>query len=413
MRRVGHGLGYYRPPGGAAVTGGSPADQVRALHAETTAAIEQRAALAVEARCALIVALRSRLICRPGCEDALATWGLDPLPQRWTISVGAQLVYTRSHTNYDEAREQARWGVPDELRLLQPAMAVYPQHVIDVAPAPDGEGEPGPRRYCITVQVTLQTWATAVREADAHDAARTTMDAHLRALAPAGITLTRLTWQTADGPDEAPPDDIDTDARPLVGAVNLTDVDGLTAATAARDTAVKAFTDLRRSIRARAIRALVDDEFGGIYQRAAQRVNQFLVDLGLDPLPHAHHVTVIADLTLPVGDGTARDACDEARDRMRAVTTSSPDKARPWTAYGWTIPENATVDQDGWRMPWQHEYEMWLRGHATPADATTAAETIVRGDLTRALAGIDHNLVRVSVSVESHGIDFHLDPDSD
>ncbi|MBQ0906773.1 hypothetical protein [Micromonospora sp. U21] len=395
------------------MTGGSPADQARALHAETTAAIEQRTALAVEARCALIAALRSRLICRPGCEDALATWGLEPLPQRWTISGEAQLTYTRSHTDHDEAREQARWGVPDELRLLQPPIAVYPQHVIDVAPAPNGGDEPGPQRYCITVQVMLQTWATAAREADARDAARTTMDTHLRALAQAGITLTRLTWPTADSPDEASPDDIDTDARPLAGAVNLTDVDRLAAATAARDTAVKALTDLRRSIRARAIRALVDDEFGGIYQHAAQRVNQFLVDLGFDPLPQAHQVTVIADLTLPVGDGTARDACDAARHRMRAVTTSNPDEARPWTAYGWTIPENATVDQDGWRMPWQHEYEMWLRGHDTPADATTTAEALVRADLTRALAGIDHHLVTVSASVESHGTDFHLDPDTD
>ncbi|MDG4838362.1 hypothetical protein O7631_17725 [Micromonospora sp. WMMD967] len=395
------------------MTRGSPADWASALHAETAAAIEQRAALAVAARCALIDALRSRLICRPGCEDALATWGLDPLPQRWTISAGAQLSYTRSHTNDDEAREQARWGVPDDLRLLQPAIAVYPQHVIDVAPAPEADDEPGPQPYRITVQVMLQTWATAVRETDAHDATRTTMDAHLRALAEAGITLSRLTWQSVDSPDEALPDDVDTDVGPLVGAVMLTAVDGFAAATAARDRALQALADLRRSIRARSIRALVDDEFGGNYQHAAQRVNQFLVDLGLDPLPQAHHVTVIADLTLPVGDGTSDDACDAARHRMRAVTTINPDEARPWTAYGWTIPENATADQDGWRMPWQHEYEMWLRGHATPADATTAAEALVRADLTRALAGIDHNLVTVTSSVEGHGIDFYLDPDSD
>ncbi|MBM0240521.1 hypothetical protein JNW88_31770 [Micromonospora sp. ATA32] len=99
-------------------------------------------------------------------------------------------------------------------------------------------------------------------------------------------------------------DDIDADAQPVAGAVPLTDVNGLAAATAARDAAMQALNGLRRSIRARAIRALVDDEFGGIYQHAAQRVNQFLVDLRLDPLPRAHHVTVTADLTLPVGDGT-------------------------------------------------------------------------------------------------------------
>ncbi|MFF0123781.1 hypothetical protein ACFYP7_31370 [Micromonospora arida] len=395
------------------MTGGSPADQARALHADTTAAIEQRAALAVEARCALIAALRSRLICRPGCEDALATWGLEPLPQRWTVSGEAQLVYTRSHTNHDEAREQARWGVPDELRLLQPAMAVYPQHVIDVAPAPDGDDAPGPQRYRITVQVMLQTWATAVHEAGAREIARTTTDTHLRALAEAGITLTTPIWQRTDNPHEATPDPIGTHAQTAAGAVQLTDGDELAAATAARDAAVQGLAGLRRSIRARAILALVDDEFGGVHQHAAQRVNQFLVDLGLDPLPQAHQVTVIADLTLPVGDGTAEDACDAARHRMRAVTTINPHEARPWTSYGWTIPNNATVDQDGWRMPWRHEYEMWLRRHASRADATTAAEALVRADLARALPEINDDLVTVTATVESHGIDFHLDPDSD
>jgi hypothetical protein len=54
-------------------------------------------------------------------------------------------------------------------------------------------------------------------------------------------------------------DDVDPDARPVAGAVQLADVaDDLTAATAARDAAVQALADLRRGIRARAIRALVD-----------------------------------------------------------------------------------------------------------------------------------------------------------
>ena len=196
------------------MTGGSPADQVRALHAETTAAVEQRTALAVEARSVLIAALHSRLICRPGCEDALATWGLDPLPQRWTISGEAQLSYTRSHTSHDEAREQARWGVPDELRQLQPAIAVYPQHVIHVARAPGDNDVPGQQRYTFAVQVMLHTWATAVREADAREIARTMMDTHLRALAEAGITLTTLTWQCTDSPGEATPDPVGINAQP-------------------------------------------------------------------------------------------------------------------------------------------------------------------------------------------------------
>ncbi|MEU2616160.1 hypothetical protein ABZ570_32020 [Micromonospora sp. NPDC007271] len=389
------------------MTDTSLTDQIRTLHTETIAAIQQRQALAVEARSALIAALRNKLICRPGCEDALATCGLEPLPQRWTISAGAQLSYTRSHTDHNEAREQARSGVPDELRLLQPAMAVYPRHVIDVTP------DDNDQRYRITVQVTLQTWVTATREADAHDTARAITEAHLPGLADAGITLTGLTWQAADSPDVAL-DDIDTAPQPVAGTAQLAELtDDLTAATAARDAAVQALADLRRAIRARAISALVDDEIGGIYQHTAQRVDRFLVDLGLDPLPRAHHITVVADLTLPVGAGTAREACDAARDTMRPATTTSPDETRPWTAYGWTIPENATCDQDRWRIPWRHEYDMWLRGHTTSTEATSAAEALARTDLTRALAGIDHDPITVTTSVEDVGIDLYLDPDSD
>ncbi|MEU5943470.1 hypothetical protein ABZ807_30890 [Micromonospora sp. NPDC047548] len=395
------------------MTDASLVEEIHTLHTETIAAVEQRQTLAVEARSALIAALHDRLICRPGCEDALATWGLEPLPQQWTISAEAQLSFTRSHTDHEEARAQARFGVPDELRQLQPPMAVYPRRVIDVTPAPNGTDRPGPQQCRITVQVTLHTWVTATREADAYDAARTMVEGHLPALAAAGITLTGLTWQAADSSDDVPVDDVDTAMPPVAGVMQLSDADDLAAATVARDAAIKSLAGLRRSIRARAIRALVDDEIGGSYQRTAERVDRFLVDLGLDRLPRAHHVTVVAELTLPVGAGTARDACDAARNMMRAATSSGPDETRPWTAYGWTIPEYATVDQDCWRIPWRHEYEMWRRGHATSADATATAEALVRADLARALPGIDHRLITVTATVETAGIDLYLDPDRD
>ncbi|MGC3862325.1 hypothetical protein ACPSM1_19305 [Micromonospora chersina] len=395
------------------MTDANLAEQIRALHTETIVAIQQRQALAAEARSALIAALRNRLICRPGCEGALATWGLEPLPHRWTVSADAQLSHTRTHADLDEASEQARFGVPDELRRLERAMAVYPGHVIDVTPAPAENGQPDPRRYRITVQVTVQTWVTATREAQALRAAAAIVESHLPALADAGITLTGLRWQGTDGPDDLPVEDIATEARPEAGTVQLTDADDLPAATAARDAAVQALAALRRSIRARAIRALVDDEIGGCYQRTAERVSQFLVDLGLASLPRAHHVTVVADVTLRLAAGTASEACDAARDRMRAATTDSPDQARPWTAYGWTIPEYATVDQDGWRVPWRHEYDMWLRGHATSADATAAAEVLVRADLTRALADVEQTSITLTATVEGAGIDLYLDPDRD
>ncbi|NES28084.1 hypothetical protein GCE86_08970 [Micromonospora terminaliae] len=395
------------------MTDANLAEQICTLHAETIAAIEQRQALAAEARSALIAALRNRLICRPGCEDALATWGLKPLPHRWTVSADAQLSHTRTHADLGEAREQARLGVPDELRRLQPAMAVYPRHVIDVTPAPPENGQPDPRRYRITVQVTVQTWVTATREAQALRAAAAIVEGHLPALADAGISLTGLRWRGADGPDDVPVDDIDTEAQPVTGTVQLTDADDLPAATAARDAAVQVLAALRRNIRTRAIRALGDDEIGGCYQRTAERVSKFLADLGLAGLPQAHHVTVIADVTLRLPAGTASEACDAARDTLRAATTDSPDETRPWTAYGWTAPEYATVDQDGWLVPWRHEYDMWLRGHTTSADATAAAEVLVRADLNRALADVEQTPITLTASLEGAGVDLYLDPDRD
>lgn len=391
----------------------SIADQIRALHAETAAAIAQRQTLAVEARAALITALRNRLICRPGCEDALATWGLEPLPHRWTICAEAQLSHTRSHVDHQEAREQARFGVPDELRHLQPAIAVYPRHVIDVAPMANSSNQPGPPSYRITVQVTIQTWVTATREADAHEAARQIMQGHLLVLADAGITVTGLTWQVTDSPDDVPADDV-TDTSPAPAAMRVTGLaDDLSAATAARDGAMQRLTDLKRSIRVRAIRALIDEEIGGVYQHTAERVDGFLTDLGLDPLPRAHHLTVAAELILTIAAGTAREACDTARDLMHTATTSTPDESRPWTAYGWADPEHATPEQDGWRIPWRHEYEMWLRHHSSPDDATTAAEALAREDLNRVLAGVDHHQITVAATVEAFGIDLYLDPDRD
>lgn len=94
---------------------------------------------------------------------------------------------------------------------------------------------------------------------------------------------------------------------------------------------------------------------------------------------------------------------------MRAATISSPDETRPWTAYDWTIPKHATCEQVGWRIPRRHEYDMWLRCHATSDDAA-AAEALARADLTRALAGADDALATVTGSV---GIDLYLDPDRD
>ncbi|MEW2477358.1 hypothetical protein AB0875_26570 [Micromonospora gifhornensis] len=378
-------------------------EQIRILRWETPAAVQQRQALADEARSALITALERRLVCRPGVKDALAVWDLDPLPQRWTVSADAQLSYTRSHTDDAQAHAQARFGVPDEIRQLDPAVAVYPQRVIEVTPLPAGNDPPTVRWYRITVQVRLHVWATASRSADAHHAARTAMQAHLPALAAAGIVLTGLTW-LADSPD-------DSAVSQSSSAGQSTADDDLAAATAERAAAFDALVGLRRKIRARAIRALVDAEFDGPYQPSARRVDRFLTGLGLDALPRAHHITVVVELTLLVVARTVEQACDAASQVMRAVTSTGLGAA--WEAYGGAESDYATGEHGRWRVPWRHEYETWLRGHATSADAGAAAHAAVRVALHHTLAGLAHELMTVTATVHTAGIDQFLDPESD
>ncbi|WP_341716575.1 hypothetical protein QQG74_21590 [Micromonospora sp. FIMYZ51] len=389
----------------------SLAEQLRVLRLEATAAIAQRQALAVEARAALIAAMESRLICRPGCEDALAVWGLEPLPEQWTVCADALLSYTRAHADDREAGEQAPFGVPDEVRALDPVVALYPRQVVDVTRLPDRDDQPAVRRYRVTVQVRVQTWATATREAAAHAAARAAMQQHLSTLAAADITLTDLTWHPLDSPDDAPADDTGIDTRSTDGTAPPGD--DLAAATAARDAALDALASLVRRIRARAIQALVYDEFGGSQQRIAQRVDGFLTGLGLDALPRVHHVLVVVQLMLTVDAGTAGQACETVRKTMRAVITDGPDEHRPWTGYGWTSAEQASFDQGRWQVPWRHEYEMRLRDQATSADAAATAEALVHASLDGPLAGVSHQLIAVSATVETVVIDPYLDPDRD
>jgi hypothetical protein len=217
-----------------------------------------------------------------------------------------------------------------------------------------------------------------------------------------------LAWEVYDGPDDLL-QDVDADARDTT--IRLSEVgEDLAAATAARDAAIDELADLRRKIRRRAIRALVDDEIGGDYPQTAVGVEQFLRGLGLDGLPRAHHVRATVDLRLRAA--TREQAHRAVSDTLHAITVS-PDEPKPWTAYGWPAADTWIREDGRWQMPCQCEYEMWLRGHATPADASLAAEALVRADLTKALAGVDHDPAAVAATCEGFGIDMDLDPDTD
>lgn len=383
--------------------------QVRTLRAETIAAIEHRDLLAAEARREVIAAWERAWICRNGCADALAGWGLEPPPGALTMSAVGHLSYTRMHPDDDEARDEARHHVPDELFRLLPTVDAWPTRVIEVTPNKDGDDYPEAHPYRITVQVVLRTPVNATSQAAAIDGAAALVNARLPELADADITLTGLVWEVYDGPDDlihpAEPD-------PQPATVQVPDVgDDLTAVTEAHDAATEALADLRRSIRRRAIRALADDEFGGYYEETAERVEEFLHGLGLAGLPRAHNVTVTADLRLRVRAATSDEAYLSVRNTMRP-TAARPSTAASWKASGWYT--GSTVGDDGrWVIGWRHEYELGLREHTEPTDATAAGEALVRADLTRTLAGTDHDLLDLTVAHVGFGIDEHLDPDTD
>ena len=391
-----------------AVTGDAQT-RISGLRAETIAAVEQRDVLATEARRTLIAAWEAGEICRAGCADALTGWGLEPPPGEFTMSAAGQMSYARMHTDEGEAHEEARHHVPEELyRLLPEDADIWPTRVLEVALIPGEDDDPDVHPYRITVQVTLRTPITATSQADAITGAQTRVNAWLPRLADANVSLTGLAWEVHDGPDDLIRSAAGTDAQPAT--VRLPGAgDDLAAATAARDAATGALADLRRKIRHRAVSALATEEFGGEYEETAERVERFLLDLGLDRLPRAHFVTVTADMTLRIRAATTHQAYGRVRDLMEP--TGGLGEGRPWSARGWGTADIGEVD-GSWRVPWRHVYDVWLRDQPDRAAATTAGEALIRGELDRALAGIEHHTT-LTCAVESCGIDQRLDPDTD
>jgi hypothetical protein len=381
--------------------------QVRALREQTIAAIEQRDLLAAEARRAVIAAWEQEWICRNGCADAFTGGGLEPRPGELTMSVDGRLSYTRLHPD-DETHDEARHHAPEELFRLLPTVDAWPTRVIEVTPNPDGDDYPKARPYRITVQIALGH-RSPPRRRPPRSTARRRWNARLPDLADADITLTGLAWEVYDGPDDL----IRTDTSAQPATIRVPDIgDDLTAVTAVHAPATDALAELRRRIRGRAIRALADDEFGGVYEETAERLEEFLHGRGLAGLPRAHHGTVTADLRLRLRAATSHEAYLAVRDTMRPTATR-PSETQAWKACGW--PTGSTVrDDDGrWRIGWRHEYELGLRKHTEPTDATAAGEALAGADLTRALAGTAHDLVDVTVDYVGFGIDEHLDPDTD
>jgi len=187
--------------------------QIGDLRAETVAAIEQRDLFAAEARRTLIAAWEAGRICRTGCAEALTGWGLEPPPGELTMSADGRMSYARMHTDEGEAREEALQHVPEQLSRLLPEVAVWPRWVVEVALIAGEDDHPEVHPYRITVQVRLRARVTASSTAAATTSAETMVTARLPELADADVTLTGLTWEVHDGPDDLI-HSADTDAQP-------------------------------------------------------------------------------------------------------------------------------------------------------------------------------------------------------
>lgn len=111
------------------------------------------------------------------------------------------------------------------------------------------------------------------------------------ALTDAGITLTNLCWSAIGDPQDLDRADLLAYARTPADtpAVMLPESGAdLSAATRARDVAAHRLDTLRRQVRARAIRAVRDDEIGSDVRVTGGMLDRILIRLGLGALPRAH-----------------------------------------------------------------------------------------------------------------------------
>ncbi len=183
--------------------------------------------------------------------------------------------------------------------------------------------------------------------------------------------------------------------------------DGLASYRAARDRAVADLVTLRRRIRSVVIGALIDRELGGDYQRAAARVERFLIGLGLDGLPRTRRVRTVAGLDLLVRAETAELARCFAAQPMRWET--SPGEIPLLVDCGWFADHPVKVEPGVWLVRWRKVYNVWLSGY--PAEkAVVAARATVETEVSRVVAGLEVKAVDIACTDEGLHIDEALNP---
>lgn len=381
-------------------------DQIHQLRAETAAAVEQRDQLAAGARRAVIDAVNDGVIRRDKADDVLAGWGLEPLPGVWTVSGEANLSYTRMHLDEADARDQAACVVTSKLGIASAGgLQATSVHVTDAVTDDEADGLCW---YRISVQVGVRTQLTAASPAEATRQAEALLKAHHLPLVLAGFTMHGCEWANVDGCRDLPRG---RQAGPASTVAGPGQGEGLSAARAARDSAVGELARLRRQIRGRMVAALRDGELVGDYHGLVGRVDDVLVRLGLAGLTRAHHASVTADLVLRVQANSSYQARSIVGVAMQAATGGSSGRS---TAEGWHPFPPVDLGGGCWRVFWHHTFEVWSRGYINSYAAVAAAESLVRADLTAMLADcVEVQEMTIAGTDEGFGVGPLVDSDAD
>jgi hypothetical protein len=275
--------------------------------------------------------------------------------------------------------------------------------------------DPSDRTDRLTLPAMLRIDVTTGFEHRVLAAAQQLVHEGLPALQDRGITLTGLTWKIMGEPrdiDHAElPGYLDTLAAdpPLVRPPDSSG--DLPAAARERDAALRRLDVLRREVRKRALRALLDDQLGADPQEAADILEPVLIRLGLGALPRAHQFAVVADLTMRVPADSADHAFATA-DAIMRVFVERCERTWRWQRSGCPLTGSPPAEGDHWLVPWRLEYTTSVRGHLDPAAATAAADAVLRAALATALGAAGHQLT-VTATSRGFGIDPYANPRTD
>ncbi|GAA1380996.1 hypothetical protein [Catellatospora chokoriensis] len=384
------------------------AELIHTVRQAATTHEQQLAALIARTRRAIITAVAAGTICYRGADDVLAEWDMPGLPKLWPVEVEAPVAYRRRHPDSGSALT-AHHTICDILAAALPdEIDIGPTRHEHAAPVgDDGQEFDVSATVVLTVPVTADGADTAIRIAqDRLAEALTCADEPMQVT----VDLDRAQWDTdrprdaALDPDEDAPAHI---AYPTAGwDLDLGPEQQLAQAREREDAARLALPALRAAIRTRAIRAVADDL--GHLDDPAQRVDRFLADIGLDPLPRAWLVCIEASTTVTVTADHARHARALVADAAQARWTRRHERVGNDDAFTDTPRQS---DDGRWQVTCNERLRVWAR----TADEHTAADIATR--LARAhLDNLDlpqlhgHRLV---VTGTAQVVDPVLDPDRD